>query len=109
MSVFRTLAAGLFDGTAAPPTITAATGFTAIVRTNAVANGSYDITFANPNPAPTTRAIVLVTPQHIAVHNLTPDYTWVDANTLRVTLRDDAATLTDAVFGVEVRRVSAKA
>ncbi len=112
MSVFRTLAGGLFDGVNVA--ITAATGFTAIVRTQGVANGSWDITFANPNPAPSTRCIALVTPEHIANHNLSPDYTWVNvaadgsSSTLRVTLRDDTATLTDAVFGVEVRRISAK-
>lgn len=109
MSVFRSLAAGSFDGATA--TITDATGVSAIARTGGVANGSWDLTLENPMP--TGKVIVKVQPHHIAVHNLTPDYDWVNvaadgsSSTLRVSLRDDLAALTDAPFDVEVKRIAA--
>ena len=108
MSVFRTLAAGSFDGTV--PSIVAATMISAIARTNAVANGSWDLTMEKPMP--TGKVVVKVQAHHIAVHNLSPDYDWVNvaadgsSDTLRVTLRNDLAALTDAAFDVEVKRVA---
>ena len=112
MSLFQTLAGGLFDGTPqVAPVAIAETGLPSIVRTNAVAAGSYDITFANPNKAPNDRVVVKITAQSLPAHNLTPGYLWLTLNgvqILRVNLRDDTGALTDGVFGVEVMRVTAQ-
>lgn len=105
MSVFRTLAGGQFDGVNVA--VINATMFSGIVRTNAVANGSWDL--ATEQPIPTGKVAVEVQAHHIAAHNLTADYVWAIVNgaqVLRVSLRDDTAALTDGVFDVIVKRIA---
>lgn len=112
---FRTLAAGLFDPTqgGAPITI-AEMGLPTIVRTLGFVVGSYDIAFANPNPAPTNKVVVNLTPNPAGAATPIPAFAWVinvltGATTLRVSFRDGTAggASIDAVFGVEVNRIAA--
>lgn len=110
-STFQTLAGGLFDGTQVAPVAINQTGLPAIVRTppGPVPAGSYDITFANPNPSPTQKVSVKVTAQPLPAggHNLATSFLWVNPSTLRVTLRiDSTGALADGIFGVEVSRVT---
>lgn len=121
MSLFQTLAAALVDGTPpspAPPTVIAETGFPSIVRSGVGPVGVYDCTFANPNPSPTQKVVVKITCQPLPAggHNVLGTYAWVTAQPfsaaapgLRISLRTETTgALSDAVFSVEVSRVTAQ-
>lgn len=114
MSLFQTIAAGLFDGTPpspSDPTTIGQTGFSAIVRSPFAAVGSYDLTFANPNPAPSGKAAVKINAQPLPAggHNLVGGYLWIDPSTLRILLQQETTgALADGVFSVEISRVTAQ-
>jgi hypothetical protein len=105
MSLFRTLAGAVIDG--ATPALVASSLVSGVARTVGQAHGSWDITF--PAELPHAKVGVKITAMSTGLgHNLTPDYDWPanDGNVLRVTLRDDAAALTDATFALLIQRVS---
>lgn len=105
---FRTIA-GCLCGTVANvfPSFVANLMIASVARTNAIANGSFDLVLEQP--IDTTKHAILVKGSLGGAHNLASDYGFPlnDGQTLRVTFRDDAATLTDPVqFSVDIERIA---
>lgn len=105
---FRTIA-GCLCGTVANifPSMIANLMIQSVARTGGQAHGSFDLSLEQPIDQ--TKHAILVKASNGAANNLQSDYVFPnnDGQLLRVTFRDDTATLTDpAQFSVDVERIA---